>query len=240
MSDTADIGTPDKTRRDERRWDENVVRSVQGAALRPVDATQKWMLFVDGENFAIRAAAVADAEGIKLEEGRFYIPNVFMWLPGRSPQQASFQAAFGRQLEHFSVRSHYYTSLVGSHEDIAEVRRQIREVGFHPEVFKRVKNQPKAKGVDITITRDLLAHAFRGNYEIAVLVAGDADYVPVMQELKRVGVMVYVWFFRHPAAGNVEAVREECDKFFNLTPLFCRCWRKHLARQRDSALNGER
>ena len=38
----------------------------------PTDSTQRWMMFVDGENFSIRGAAVCQAEGISLEQGKFY------------------------------------------------------------------------------------------------------------------------------------------------------------------------
>ena len=43
----------------------------------------------------------------------------------------------------------------------------------------------RAKGVDIALTKDLLSHAFLDNYDAVVLVAGDGDYVPVVEELKR-------------------------------------------------------
>ena len=43
----------------------------------------------------------------------------------------------------------------------------------------------------------MLSHAFRDNYEVAVLVAGDGDYVPVVQEVQRLGKIVFVWFFEN-------------------------------------------
>ena len=177
--------------------------------------------------------------GLTLEEGPFFKSNVYLWLPEVSPRQTLFQARYGSRVEEFSNRSHYYTSLVGSHDDIASTKHSIRDIGFHPEVFKRAKNQTKAKGVDIAITRDLLVHAFRGNYDVAVIVAGDADYVPVMAELKRLGVLVHVWFFRHPAAGDVDAVWQEADKFFDITDTFCQRWRDYLLGQRSDSKSPE-
>jgi uncharacterized LabA/DUF88 family protein len=63
------------------------------------------------------------------------------------------------------------------------VKKQIRQIGFHPEVFKK-KHGVKSKSVDITLSKDLLVHAFYNNYDVAVLIAGDGDYVPLVQEVK--------------------------------------------------------
>ena len=44
------------------------------------------------------------------------------------------------------------------------------------------KPAAKAKGVDIALTTDMLSNAFLGNYDVAVLVAGDGDYVPLVEQ----------------------------------------------------------
>jgi uncharacterized LabA/DUF88 family protein len=62
-------------------------------------------------------------------------------------------------------------------------------------VFKKDKQGRKTKGVDITLTRDMLSHAFRGNYDVARLIAGDGDYLPLIEEVKRLGKRVQVCFF---------------------------------------------
>ena len=72
------------------------------------------------------------------------------------------------------------------------VREQIRHLGFTPLVFKKNRRDDKAKGVDVTLTRDLLVHAFLDNYDVAVIVAGDGDQVPVVEGLKRLGKVVYL------------------------------------------------
>jgi len=41
----------------------------------------------------------------------------------------------------------------------------------------------------------MLSHAFLNNYDVATLIAGDADYVPLVEEVKRLGKVVYVLFF---------------------------------------------
>lgn len=186
---------------------------------------RRWMLFVDGENFAIRAAAVAQAEGLVLSEGVHYKKDIFIWMPGLSATHVLTQPQKGNKLEKYAARAHYYASLVGSNETILEVRRSLRALGFQPLVFKRPSKQKKSKGVDVTLTKDLLVNAFHDNYDVAVILAGDGDYVPVVEELKRMGRTVYVTFFTEPAAGLSEELRLSCDKFFTLSSTFINSWK---------------
>ncbi len=48
--------------------------------------------------------------------------------------------------------------------------------------------------VDITLATDMLLHATRKHYDVAVLVAGDEDYVPLVRAVQGEGARVYVWF----------------------------------------------
>lgn len=50
----------------------------------------------------------------------------------------------------------------------------------------------RQKGVDGLIAVDMLEGAFNGVYQIAILVAGDADFVPTVRAVHRRGVMVVV------------------------------------------------
>jgi uncharacterized LabA/DUF88 family protein len=72
----------------------------------------------------------------------------------------------------------------------------------------------KAKAVDIMLTKDLLSNAFLDNYDIAVLVAGDGDYVPVVNEIKRQGKIVLILFFRD--FGLNPKLRLAADAFISL------------------------
>jgi uncharacterized LabA/DUF88 family protein len=112
---------------------------------------------------------------------------------------------------------------VGDDPTLDSVRKQISGLGFNPVVFKRDSDQKKAKGVDIALTKDMLSHAFRDNYQIAVLVAGDGDYVPLVEEVKRLGKLVYVWFFADE--GLSPRLRLAADLFFDLTPIFLQEWK---------------
>ena len=72
---------------------------------------RRWMLFVDGENFTIRAQKVAEANGIKLLEGEHHLRDVFVWLPGLAATQDTKQGYL--RLQPHATRSHYYSSVTG-------------------------------------------------------------------------------------------------------------------------------
>jgi uncharacterized LabA/DUF88 family protein len=124
----------------------------------------------------------------------------------------------------YAIRAHYYTSLVGDEPRLNDVKKAVRLLGFQPHVFEKLSQEKKAKGVDITLTKDLLVNAFQDNYDVAVLMAGDGDYVPVVEELKRMGKTVYVVFFTEDCAGLNDNLRWASDKFFTLSETFKKAW----------------
>ena len=95
-------------------------------------------------------------------------------------------------------------------------------MGFNPQVFKRDANQKKAKGVDIALTKDMLTHAFLGHYEVAVLISGDGDYVPLVEQVKRFGKPVFVLFFEDE--GLSPKLKLASDWFRDITPYFLEGW----------------
>jgi uncharacterized LabA/DUF88 family protein len=172
----------------------------------------RWMQFVDGENLTIRAQEMLKSSGVDLAESRNHKRDCFVW-PGDN------YAAFGGSLylEERPIRSFYYTSAVGDEPMLRQIREHLWSLGFEPHVFKKAKRNVKAKGVDIALTKDMLSHAFRGNYSAAVLVAGDGDYVPLVEEVKRLGKQVFVNFineFTHPD------LRLAADHFVNIAQKF--------------------
>ena len=194
---------------------------MSGGVLPPTD--RRWMLFVDGENLTIRAENLAGASGISIGEGRHYKQGVFVWIPDQDPRRLlASNAALG--LREFATRAYYYTSVVGDELALLAVREQLRALRFDPQVFKKDRGQQKSKGVDVTLTKDVLSHAFMGNYDAAVLVAGDGDYVPLVQELKRLGKVVSVAFFSENNGLNT-SLRLEADHFLDLNNAFLTPWR---------------
>lgn len=185
-----------------------------------------WMLFVDGENFTIRAQELARQEGLSLDIApTHHLRDVFVWLPGWRPLAGVHLRRIFPVENTLATRAYYYSSVVGDNEKVAGVRRSLRVLEFDPQVFKKPTGTAKSKGVDITLTKDMLSHAFQGHYDDAVLIAGDGDYVPLVEEVKRQGKRVYVGFFDRSGLGLSDDLRLTADRFGDLTPHFVDAWR---------------
>jgi uncharacterized LabA/DUF88 family protein len=178
------------------------------------------MLFVDGENLAIRGRKVAEAKKIALVEGPCYMKDVFLWFPNiRATQQISMGHL---QLQPQAIRAFYYTSAIGDEPKLKDIRERLWNLGFSPEVSKKERGDEKAKGVDIALSKDLLTNAFRDNFDVAALMAGDGDYVPLVKEVKTLGKVVYVAFFEKEGLNS--ELRLAADAFTDLTPSFRNVW----------------
>jgi uncharacterized LabA/DUF88 family protein len=164
------------------------------------------MIFVDGENLAIRYGSLLKAQGKPPAEHVWHIPSVAVWSPVLSPNMTSFS---GTRV----LRKHYYTSVQGDGPAVQEVADKLKAQHFEaPRVFKKSKTKG-SKRVDISLATDMLLHAYRKHCDIAVLVAGDEDYVPLVQAVKSEGARVHIWFL---SGGLSPSLQHEADHFVNL------------------------
>lgn len=191
---------------------------------------RRWMLFVDGENFTIRAQQFAANEPLVLTAGKHYEKDVFVWLPGLNGRTNPFVEP-PLKLQATGVRAFYCTSVSGDELRMAGIREALWGLGFQPEVFKRDPHAKRSKGVDIALAKDFLCNAFFNNYDVAVLVAGDGDYVPMVNEVKRMGKVVYVAFlYDH---GLSPALRLASDECFRLNEFFSKQWQQPVQDQKE-------
>lgn len=162
------------------------------------------MMFVDGENLAKRYAA-SRGDGRQRSHVRFR-KDIYVWsqLANRSNVVAQV------------IRRHYYTSAPGDLTALKEIEEELRGLGIQaPNVFHRPK-AGRAKRVDITLATDMLSHAHRKNFDVAVLVAGDADYIPLVEAVKREGQQVVLWFV---GDGLSSELRCAADHYWDLGEL---------------------
>jgi hypothetical protein len=94
-------------------------------------------------------------------------------------------------------RLSYYDARPEANEPISETLQSYWDaIELLPDCdlgFGRLRGRPRhrrQKGVDTLIAVDMLSGAFDHIFDIAILVTGDADFVPVVQEVKRRGVKV--------------------------------------------------
>ena len=166
-----------------------------------VPHNSKFMVFVDGENLAIRYKNLLTGN----EEPHVnHLENVYVW------------SNYLNQHNHVNctlIRSYYYTCAKADHDRVKAIHDELIVCGItDPRVFKKSSNN-RSKRVDITLTTEVLSHAYNNNFDVAVLVAGDEDYVPLVQEIKRRGKQVALWFFND---GLSKHLKRECDLFFDI------------------------
>ena len=187
----------------------------------PLPNPYRWMLFVDGENLTARGEDLARSRMVSLKQGPHYQEKTFLWFPGTPAGQNLYTIGYPMQVG--ALRSYYYASVVGDVVRKNAVTDELWNLGFSPSVFRREKGTGRSKGVDISLATDLLSHAFRASYDVAVLVAGDGDYVPLVDEVKRLGRLVCVAFFE--GTGLSPDLRLRADSFCELETWFLERWR---------------
>jgi len=134
------------------------------------------------------------------------------------------------------VRIYYYNARVGRKEEPDRYRDQqgfFNSVGAIPYCELRLgrlvyANWPTAppyeKGVDIQLATDLLTHSFKNNYDVAILVAGDSDYVGALQSVKDNGKNVEVALFGKEKTSR--PLRDVADRVITIDGRLLRgCWK---------------
>lgn len=104
--------------------------------------------------------------------------KVFVYdaVPGQLRDEA--QAEYDRRLESSMVEVRKIRALNGFHVQLGDLRGRVA----------------RQKKVDIQIAVDMLLHTFRRNMHKATLVAGDIDFVPLLEALVREGMFVTLWY----------------------------------------------
>lgn len=171
-----------------------------------VDISNKPMVFVDGENLAIRYGKLLHAKGLDRAGHIIYRPDILVWSTALN--RICVRAG--------CIRKYYYTSLQGDDDKIDRITQDLKEAGIEtPRVFKKTKERG-SKRVDITLATDMLSHAARHNFEIAALVAGDEDYVPLVEAVKAEGRRVFVWFVEDGISPHLQTA---ADRYTDLGEL---------------------
>ena len=187
---------------------------------------RRWMMFVDGENFTIRGQEYAAKNSIDLKEGAAFMRDTFLWFPERPGTLVLTNADSVRlEVQSHAIRAFYYTSLVGDDNKLRVVRESLHEMGFAPQVFKKTDKNKKTKGVDIALATDMLSNAYNDNYDVAVLVAGDGDYIPLISEIKRLGKVIYLVFFLEKGYGMNPDLLLSSDHNFEVGKSLVEAWK---------------
>ncbi len=82
--------------------------------------------------------------------------------------------------------------------------------------LKYSKGQIFQKGVDVQLAVDLVSHAFRDNFDIAVVCSGDIDLLESLKIVKSLGKTVVL--MSHPLI-TARALRKEADFYIDMSKL---------------------
>lgn len=164
---------------------------------------ERVQIFIDGANFY--KALEKECATHRLDYGKF-----------------ATRVVAGRKL----VRINYYISTLNAGKEAEAARNQqkfLRALQATP--FVTIKTRPlhyKAaekgkgeKGIDILLASDMLSQAHVNGYDTAILVSGDGDFAPVLDEIKKMGKRVENACFkssRSDALVTVADVFIELDK----------------------------
>ena len=134
------------------------------------------------------------------------------------------------------VRLYYYNAKVGLKEEPERYRNQqaffasvnaipYSELRLGRLVYHNWPNSPPyEKGVDIQLATDMITHSFKNNYDVAVLVAGDNDFVGAIQSVKDNGKNVEVALFGKERTSY--RLRMVADRVITINSKFLKgCWK---------------
>jgi len=134
------------------------------------------------------------------------------------------------------IRIYYYNAKVGQKEEPDRYKQQqaffagvdaipYSELRLGRLVYNNWPSVPPyEKGTDVQLATDMITHNFKGNYDVAILVAGDSDYVGAVQAVKDNGKHVEVALFGNQ--GTSRPLRAAADRVIPINTRFLKdCWK---------------
>jgi len=114
------------------------------------------------------------------------------------------------------IRAYFYTGvLVPPSQAQVGFHRALTNLGFSV-VTRPLKERgitTVEKGIEAALVTDFLGSAFRNAYDTAILISGDSDFLPAVDEVKRLGKRVEVAAFTETVS---EQMRMTSDRFHGL------------------------
>lgn len=83
--------------------------------------------------------------------------------------------------------------------------------------LQKIGNEFKQKRVDVQLSVDLVGMSYRGQMDRAILVTGDSDFVPAVTAARDAGIVVAVYYTRHPSTYAHDELLDACDERHEIT-----------------------
>jgi uncharacterized LabA/DUF88 family protein len=186
---------------------------------------KRLMLFIDGENLVMRYQNMITKGCIPINGSNIkYKKDIYIWatnipLPNPNPKITNIDI----------VRAHYYTSVSGDMKKQIDIENEIKSINLpkisahgnpqvlFPVVYKKNRQQEKAKGVDIRMAIDILSHTYNNNLDTVCFFSGDGDFEPVLKEVMGQGKNILLYSF---SSGLNPALSRVCDEYICLDSTF--------------------
>lgn len=97
----------------------------------------------------------------------------------------------GEELTSFQERADEYEN--SKIELIETGGFHVREGSLKTRSGRKSEGRQEQKQVDVMLSVEMLAHAMRGNFSKATLLAGDLDFLPVVEALVQNGIYITIW-----------------------------------------------
>ena len=139
----------------------------------------------------------------------------------------------GEREQHFStfrvVYAAWYQGLftsVHATEEQLKFQRNLDQDLIHAGIelkYEPMSQSQEEKGVDVAMAIDALAVALQGRIDVAVLVTGDGDFVPLARALMNQGIRVVSAYFEYEDEADRsfinERLRNACNYALSITAL---------------------
>ena len=160
-------------------------------------------IFIDGSNFYHNLKRAFGAPSVDLEK---FCKHVSM----------------NKKLE----KTFYYTAPVSQKDFPESYKKQQRFLStiskienlsiFLGRLEKRPDGTMTEKGVDVKLTVDLLKNAFDDKFDVAFLVTNDADFIPAIVEVQKIGKKVINVTFPNTKSFHMNKI---CDSTLNINEI---------------------
>ena len=113
------------------------------------------------------------------------------------------------------VRTYFYdgipdVKLEKEYEQQHQYLERIRGLDYFEvrggRVIKDDNGKMTQKGLDVLFTIDMLSHAYENNYDIAIVVSGDDDFLDIVKSVKNRGKRVFGAYFSRSISENLKSI----------------------------------
>ena len=95
--------------------------------------------------------------------------------------------------------------------EVIEGRQEIRQINKHLKIDIKDANTftTEEKGTDINIAVQMISKAYTNAYDIAILLSGDTDYIPVVEQLHNIGKIVVLATLPHQNISKYKTLYDQ-------------------------------